>query len=253
MKTNRIYIAALFVIVMTTMAISNDLPSAEKIIAKYVQVAGDEKALSTIKNRLTKSTLEFANQGVTFDMTIRSENPNAFHLILSSEQFGTVEKYADDKIAWEYSVMKGPRLIEGSEKDDLLREARFDKWVKWKEIYAAAETTGEEEVDGVMCYRVKLQHKDGQYQILHFAKQSGLLAKVEARMNTDMGTISFDTLFSDYRNVDGLMLPFKSVVNVLNQRRIITVKEIEHNLDFSLQNTKKPDEVELLLAKSLTE
>ncbi|MBN1479348.1 hypothetical protein EH223_16135 [candidate division KSB1 bacterium] len=250
MKTTKINIL-LFVAMLTAASLfSGELPSAEDIIAKFVRIAGDEAALQNIKNRLTKSTFEIMNQGISFDMTIRSEMPSSFHMIMSSEQFGTIEKYLNGDLAWEYSAIKGPRLIEGTEKNDLLREARFDKWVNWQEFYDAAETLGEEMVGSDACYKVKLVQKDGQFQTLYFAQESGLLLKLEAKMNTDMGAVSFETMLSDYRQVDGLMLPFKTTVRVLNQTRIVTVNELKHNQDFSLKDIETPEEVKLLLAQS---
>ena len=107
---------------------------------------------------------------------------------------------------------------------------------------------GAENVEKTPCYKIKLTHKDGQFQTLYFAQDSGLLLKVQAQSQTEAGKFSFDTYLSDYRQVDGLMLPFKCVVNMMNQTRIITVNEISHNLDFSLKEIEISAEVKLLLA-----
>ena len=133
-KTIRILFAVLFVVCVLQ---AGDAPDAEKILARYVEATGGASAYDKVNNRVTKSTLEMPAQGISMEMTIYHSRPNSFYAVIESDLTGKIERGTNGEIAWERTVAMGPRILEGQEKVDLLRQATFDQLVRWKDIYEA--------------------------------------------------------------------------------------------------------------------
>jgi outer membrane lipoprotein-sorting protein len=239
-KTIRILFMMLFVVGLVQ---AGETPDAEQILARYVDATGGEAAYEKIGNRVTKSTLEMPAQGISMDMTIYHSRPNSFYALIESELTGKIERGTDGEIAWEKTVMMGPRILEGQEKEDLLRQATFDQLVRWKELYEKAEAVGTEEVNGRPCDKVVLTPKSGNPQTYSFDRESGLLTKVALNVESPMGVVPVVTYLEDYKSVEGLLMPFRSRMESLGTERVVTVKSVEHNVDLPADRFAVPPEV----------
>jgi hypothetical protein len=227
-KTLRILFA---VLVVVSLAQAGETMNAEKILARYVDATGGPDAYEKVSNRVTKSTLEMPAQGISMEMTIYHSRPSSFYALVESELTGKIERGTDGETAWEKTVMMGPRILEGQEREDLIRQATFDHLVRWKELYETAEAAGTEEVDGRPCDNVVLTPKGGKAQTYSFDRESGLLTKVSLTVESPMGMIPVVTYMEDYREVEGLLMPFRSRVESLGQERLLTVNSVEQNVE----------------------
>jgi outer membrane lipoprotein-sorting protein len=245
-KTIRILFAVLFVVCLVQ---AGDAPDAENILARYVDATGGVAAYEKVKNRVTKSTLGMPAQGISMDMTIYHSRPNSLYSVIESEVTGKIEQGTDGEIAWQKTVMMGPRILEGQERDDILRQATFDQLVRWKDLYEKAEAAGTDEVDGRPCDNVILTPKTGKPQTYSFDRESGLLTKVSLTVENPMGVIPVVTYLEDYRSVDGLLVPFHSRVEMLGQERSVTVKSVEHNVELPADRFHIPADVLALVEK----
>lgn len=240
LKSLRILFTVFFVVCLVQ---AGDAPDAEKILARYVDVTGGADAYEKVSNRVTKSTLEMPAQGISMDMTIYHSRPNSFYALIESELTGKIERGTDGETAWEKTVMMGPRILEGQEKEDLLRQATFDQLVRWRDLYEKAEAAGTEEVDGRPCDNVILTPKSGKPQTYTFDRESGLLIKVALTVESPMGVIPVVTYMEDYRSVEGLLMPFRSRVESLGQERFVKVNSVEHNVELPADRFDIPAEI----------
>lgn len=224
------------------------LPAAEEIMDHYVEVTGGKAAYDKIDNRISKAKLEFVGQGISLDVTAYAAKPDLNYTEARSEALGTIESGSNGEVAWEMSVMTGPRYMEGAEKDDRLRAAIFDWTAYWRKVYESVEIVGEESVDERVCYKIVGKPADGAPQTLYYDKESGLLAKVESTLHSSMGDIPISAQLSDYREVDGVRLPFSTRATVMGQDRVFTVESVEHNVEMPAERFAVPEEIQELLA-----
>ena len=83
-----------------------------------------------------------------------------------------------------------------------------------------------------------------------------LLAKFKAQQfvfhkdSTAMGDFDMIIYNEDYRAVDGVQYAHKSRVEIMGQKRLITIESIEHNVEMPKDRFKLPDEIKALVAKS---
>jgi hypothetical protein len=222
-------------------------PSPEAILARYVEAVGGREACARVTNRLSKGTLEIPNQGITLELTVSQARPNRILVISESEMVGRIARGTDGETAWEITGMTGPRILKGAEKAEMLREAALDRLVRWRDYYESAEPGESGEVEGHPCDSVILQPKTGESQSICFDRETGLPAKVIATVEGPMGKVPVESYPSDYRSVDGLLVPFRTRANVLGQQRLITVSSVEHNVELSPDLFDVPVEVRELL------
>jgi hypothetical protein len=143
--------------------------------------------------------------------------------------------------------MMGPQIKDGQEKIDFLREATLDKFVRWREVYGSAESAGVETVEGSEAYEVILTPTDSKPQSWFFDRASKLLVKVEITVENPMGVIPVETYLSDYRKIDGVLVPHVAKVVVMGQERVMTTESVEQNVDLPEDRFDLPDEIRALL------
>jgi hypothetical protein len=226
------------------------LPDVEAVLDGYVEATGGREAYDKIHNRVTRGELEIVGQGIVMNLTIYLAKPNKNYTVVESEALGTIEKGTDGEVVWEKSAMLGPQVKDGQEKIDFLRETRLDRWTYWRDQYDEVALEGIETIDERPCYKVVATPGDGKPQMLFFDQASNLLVKIELVVENPMGTIPVASYLSDYREVDGALLPFKSKVVVMGQERVMTTKSIEQNVDLPADRFEIPAEIRALLKTS---
>lgn len=233
---------------------TDEAPSGESIMDKYVEATGGKAAYEKIKNRVMEMTLEIPAAGLKGKMTVYSARPNLTYAVTDLGQMGKSERGADGKVAWETSQMMGPRVMDGDEAAITLREGNFDIDVNWRKYYNEVKCTGEESVNDTACYRVVLTPTEGPAETRFFDKATGLIAKSEMTLKTQMGEMPVESFASEYREVDGIKMPHKirQVVGKL-QEVTIQVESVKHNQDIPEEKFKLPEDIRQLVEKQKAE
>jgi hypothetical protein len=224
-------LSAMIIVSVHGQAAAEKMPSGAEVLDRFVEASGGLNAYDAIKSRKSITSLDIPAQGMKFSVTIWSARPNRAYSVIESDMLGKIEKGVSGDVVWEKSIMTGPIIKEGSEREYALREAVFEKFVYWRDSYEKATLEGEETIAGVDCWKVILAPESGDPMTVFFEKESGLLKRVDTVAETEMGKIPVEAHLSDYREQDGIMLSFKTVVKVLGQERIFTTKSVEHNVE----------------------
>jgi hypothetical protein len=224
-----------------------ELPMAESILDGYVEATGGRDAYDSVRNRVSKGTVEMVAQGIKLDMTVYAARPNRIYVVAVSETVGKMESGVHNDVAWSNSTMQGPLIKEGQEAIDALRDATFDRLVQWRKNFKKMETLGIEPVEGRPAYKVHMIPTTGTEQTLWFDRDSRMLVKIESTIENQMGTIPVEAFLSDYRDVDGLRLPHLIRVNVLGQERLVTTNSVEHNVKMADDRFDLPADVQAIL------
>ena len=224
----------------------DDWPTAELIFDAFVQATGGKAAYAKLLNRVEKVTIEPVGSGMTFTMTGYYARPDKSYLLIEAAAIGKIEQGTNDGIAWESSSLGGTTIKEGAERDRLLRSGRFDQIVDWKALFAKAECVGAASIDGRPCHKVVLTPASGDPETRYYDKESGLVIKVEG---TIQGTAPYEMFLSDYREVDGILLPHDFSRVSMGQSTHFTRESTRHNVDLPADRFELPDEVKALLTE----
>ena len=212
----------------------------DELTAKIIEAHGGAENLKKIRSRVTVSTLDAVNQGVKGTTTTYAKLPNKS----ASE---TTMTALGKKIAsgWEFfDGEKGEQLYTFSPvqklSGKLLEDTRINSDVhlllNWKQLYKSIEIKGTEKVGDEECYAVELSPEKGTRVVELYSKKTFLL--VERRgvvaSSTSGQSLPFTTKFSDYRDVDGVKIPFKMISDNSSMGEIVSIVEsVKHNIEIA--------------------
>ena len=240
----------IIVLILGSMAISSALPAeptAESVMADYITAIGGREAFDGIRNRVVEASLTIEGAGITLSGTIVSAKPNLGYTLFRSDAIGTIEKGTDGDLVWEKNTMSGPQIVEGAMREFTLREGTMDKLVYWQQVYSSAELGESMEVEGRDCHKVVLKAESGAPVILYIDKETHLALRQDITVESAMGTVPVESILGDYREVDGLLLPFKVSVGNLGQKRVIITTSVKHNVDLPADRFAVPADVMALV------
>ena len=202
---------ALLVSAASALAAADDLPKAETILDKYIEVTGGKAAYAKIHNEVSTGTMEFAAMGLKGELVSYSAEPDKRLAEFTLPGVGKLLDGANGEVAWATSAMQGPRIKEGDERAEALVESQFNADAHWRDVFKSAETVAIEAVDGKDCYKVVVTPKAGNPITRWYDKQSNLLVKSSMIAKSPMGEIEAVSTFSDYRKEGDLLVPHKVV------------------------------------------
>lgn len=206
-----------------------NLPDAAEILDRYIEVTGGREAYEKVKSRITRGRLEIPAMGIKGTIEIIAAAPNRFRAKAVTEGIGEQLRGTNGKVAWELSDMMGPRLIEGKEKAMFDRSSLFNSDLHWRKLYKKVRTLGIEDVGGTPCYKLELVSEDDEVMTAYYAKDSGLMMRGLLTVPGPMGEVEVEVLVSDYRDVDGVKLPFKTIQRVAGMEQIMVIDSVETN------------------------
>ena len=228
---------------------ADELPSADTILDHYLEVTGGREAYAKHKSEIQAGTLEYPAQGVKAKITRYASEPDNYLASVEITGIGKVDTGVTDGIAWENSVVLGPRIKSGDEKAMAIREATFNGTLYWRKLYPKVENTGVEAVDGEDCYKILLTPKEGRPETMYFSRKSGLLVKASTVAATQMGDIPVEMVYSAYKESGGIRSPTVITQKAAGQEFTITIESVRVNDEIPAEKFALPAEIRAILDK----
>ena len=216
------------------------LPSADQIIDKYVQAIGGKAAIEKITSREMKGTFEIAAMGVSGPFESYSKAPNKNMISIDITGFGTVQRGYNGAVGWDSNPQTGLRELSGGELAQMKLGSDFYRDVKLKQLFPKMTVKGVEKVGGRDAYMVEATSADGITEKMYFDTQSGLLVRTDTEADTPEGKMSVTVLASDYREVDGVKLPFTIEQKTPTIEFTIKLSSIKHEVAIDDAKFNKP-------------
>ncbi len=237
----------------TSLCFAGDLPSSEEIIAKMIEGEGGAAAKRKIKNSVIKMTIDFGMGGMTGKGLVHTARPGNQHTGIEIQGLGTMEEGVTDGVAWGFVMMTGPQIKEGGERSMALLGADLDGLLNWKSHFKKIECVSKETLDGKEYFKVEMTPHEGSVMTTYLEATTYLAYRSDLKLSTPMGEFDMIIYSEDYRPVDGLQYAHKSRIEVMGQKRVITIESIEHNVDMPKDRFKLPEEIKALVAKNKEE
>jgi hypothetical protein len=228
---------------------ADDLPKAETILDKYVEVTGGKAAYQKLHTEITKGTMEMTAMGLKGTVTSYRAEPDKSYTEIELGAVGKMREGSDGKVFWSLSSMMGPHVKEGPEKAQAVIMGKMNAELNWRDLFTKAETTGVDTVDGKECYKVVLTPAEGAPVTECYDKQSNLMVKVTMTAQGPMGELAMDMFASDYRKEGDILMPHKMKQSVAGQQMTFTVDTVTLNPDIPKDKFDLPDEIKALVNK----
>jgi carboxyl-terminal processing protease len=198
-----------------TVSTGEKSPSPKEVIEKYIAAIGGDKALLNVTSRVSVGTVEITAMGLTGKAELFEQAPNQSALILSIEGLGSMRDTSDGKSRWLQDPLRGVMRFPSSlplETDEFYSELGL------KRLAPLLRFEGHDMVGDRDALVLMRTYKGAGSDKLFFDAATGLLLR---RNNS---------YYEDYRDVDGVKLPFVSREESPYGLVVLRMTEIKHNV-----------------------
>jgi len=223
------------------------LITVDDLLAKMIEAYGGEANLRKHSSSITKVDVDFENQGVLGEGVISARAPNLtagdVHLMALNKQIGTVVSYFHGNSGGETLSFGPDEIYSGKRLEDIRTGSDFYDVLNWKRNYNSISVKRMAKIGDDDVYVVQRQSEKGTPITDYVSAKSFLVLKRDSVISSETAAIELPQteMFSDYRSVDGVMIPFKMVSNnVANGDVVLRIKEVKFDQPISDSVFKKP-------------
>lgn len=189
--------------------------TADEVIAKYVNAMGGKEQLSKINSLYTESKADIMGMESIQKTTILNGKGYKTEMEIMGSVITTC---VNETGGWAINPMAGSDAAEempaaqyNQAKDQLYIGAPF---TVWPEKGYKAELLGNEAIGSVNAIKVKLTAPDNTSAVYFFDPGTGYLVKSVSQGDMQGQMVENVATYSDYRQVDGYTLPYKTTINM---------------------------------------
>lgn len=225
---------------------SNINMTIDDLMAKTIQALGGETNMRKINSRMMEIKLDAVHQGVKGYGKIYQAMPNKTAskttITALGKKIGWVNDYFDGtKGGEEYSFSQNEEYT-GKRLEDAKVEKNFYTFLDWKSKYEKVEIVKMDKVGNEEAYVVSIKPKNASKFSVYVSTKTFLPLQKKSVVvsSTSSQRTPITEKYSDYKEVDGLMLPFKITSVNPGMGDIVTyVTKIKHNVKISKKKFQK--------------
>ncbi|MDQ3744870.1 MAG: S41 family peptidase [Acidobacteriota bacterium] len=190
-------------------------PRVRPLLEKFYGAIGGREAFARLSTRISKGTFEGTSAGLKLDGTIEilEKSPDKSVTLISVPGAGVMRRGFTGEYGYQQIPLMGFRRIEGAELDELKLTSDFNWMVDLERLYPKMTLKGTAESGGAQLQIVEAETAAGLPATLYFDAKTGLLVRRDR------------IYFEDYREVDGVRLPF----TVRDDFSVVHLTEVKHN------------------------
>jgi hypothetical protein len=232
----------LFVVAALIVAVVHQASAqtADEIVERALTAAGGRAAHAKLRSRRATGTIALGTPAGEMSGTVEmlNEAPNKSRALvqvdLSSLGAGklTIDQRFDGLSGYVLDSLNGNREITGSQLETMRGGSFPNPLLNYKQLGATITLAGKEKVGDREADVVIYEPTSGAPTRFFIDAQTHLVLKVVVKLEVpQMGVdVEQTTAFSDYRDVDGVKLPFQLQTSSSVQNFTITFTSVEHNV-----------------------
>ena len=223
------------------------LISTDDLLAKMITAYGGEENLRKHKTAITNVEVDMENQGVQAEGVIRAKAPNMqttnIRLTALGREIGTNTSYFNGTGGGQTPSFASEEIFSGKRLTDVKIESDFYGVLNWKKNFKTITVKRIAKVGDEEAYVVEKVPDNGHPITDYISTKSYLLLRRDSVIASETSNIELPQTetFSDYRKIDGVMIPFKQVSNNLVYGDIVTrVRDVKFDVDIPDAVFSKP-------------
>ncbi len=207
--------------------------TAEELENKVVEALGGEAALKSHASQVIKVSVLMETQGINGTGTITAKAPN-----LASEQFDffalkkrifSNREWTNGKASGDESSLLPTEPRTGKALANALIAAEFNEPLHWKMLYKTVVIKGEDKVGDEKVYVIVKTPANGDPITDYISMKTFFIIKRDTISGDGATATPLTETFSDYRNLEGVFVPFRTVRKSPATEAIVTVEKVEWN------------------------
>jgi photosynthetic reaction center cytochrome c subunit len=212
-------------------------PKPEQLLDKYVQASGGAAAIDKVTSRVMKGKIEFGSVSATID--VYTKDPD-MRVSFSHMPEGDSITAFDGHAGWMGAPGRPAREMHGGDIDGASIDADLHLATHLKQMFSELKVRGTEKIGDHDAYLVVGQ-REGKTPIrLYFDEQSGLLVRMVRFGETALGRLPTQIDYADYRDTDGVKIPYRWTLARPSGRFTIQISEVKQNVPVDDAKFAKP-------------
>jgi photosynthetic reaction center cytochrome c subunit len=216
---------------------STNLPTARQLIDNYVQALGGSLAIQKITSRVETAVSDFRGQSIPVD--VFSQSPGKQAIVRHLPEGESVTAF-DGRVGW--FAMPGHATRDMDDAD--LAAAQMDADLHFPlhihQMFPELRVGYPEKIEGREA-DLLIAKRQGQPPVeLYFDRQSSLLVRLVRYAESPLGRNPCRIDYADYRDVDGVQVPFRLTVSQPGSTSTTQVKQVQQNVPIDEARFAKP-------------
>ncbi len=198
---------------------------------------GGTEAIHKVNTRVQKSSIIVSGNESPIEVIAKAPNQR-----ISLTHMGNGESITafDGTTGWLGNTGRPAREMSPAESWAAGLDAELYLPLRMKEIFTQVRRGRPEEINGVICETLIASAQGRPPVRLYFDKDSGLLVRMVRYADTPVGRNPTQIDYADYREVDGVRIPFRWTLSRPNGRFTIQIAETKVNVPVSGDRFAKP-------------
>jgi len=220
-----------------TTPVAGAAPTADDVIQKYITAMGGADAIRKITSRAAKGMILVGGSQTPIEVLTKAPNKR---VTISHTAQGDSFTAFDGTAGWMGNTGRPAREMTPTESGASSLDAEFAIALRLKEIFPQIRRARPEQIDGVMCDQL-IGTGPGRLPVrLYFDRSSGLLVRLVRYAETPVGRNPTQIDYADYRDADGVKIPFRWTLARVNGRFTIQIAEVRSNVPIDDTKFAKP-------------
>jgi hypothetical protein len=202
--------------------------SLDEILKSHFEAINQEKLLKA-KTLVAKG--KALQMGVELPFTQIQKRPAKTYLEIEIQDMKLIQAF-DGETGWTIEPWTGssdPRDMGGQELKNIRQQANMDgDLYDWKNKGYELELVGKEELEGSEVFNLKLSKNEGDIYNYYIDAEAFVILKLKSRVNVEGNMIETETILSNYKPVEGIILPHTSEMKFNGQTMMqLVIEKIE--------------------------
>jgi outer membrane lipoprotein-sorting protein len=184
--------------------------TADEIIAKHEKAMGGKDKIKAVQTERVTGKMVMG-QGMEAPFTMEMARPNKMRMEFTLQGMTGVQAF-DGKNGWSVMPFMGktdPEAAPEEEAKKMQEQASMDGLLMdYKDFGRTVEMVGKEDLEGTPVYKLKVTQKSGDVAYLYIDAEQYMLLKQTGKTKVRGQEIESETVFSNFKTVDGLIFPY---------------------------------------------
>jgi photosynthetic reaction center cytochrome c subunit len=215
-----------------------ELPAANAVLDKYVQAVGGADAIAKIGSHVQKGKLSgFGPEPVPVDVTAKGADKR---ITIVHGQRGDNATAVNGPAGWLGNPGRPPRAMSAAENEAARQDAALLFPSDPRKLFKDFQAASSEPIEGKDAVKLIAKNEGKPDTELWFDAQTGLVVRLKRYAETPLGRNPTQIDYADYRDADGVKIPFRWTVSRPSGRFTIQLDESQQNQPVDDKAFEKP-------------
>jgi zinc protease len=218
--------------------------AAEAIFARYAEALGGQEVADRVESYLLKGHFEVTGRPVKLPVEIYVKKPDKSLMVVEIPGVGSIRRGRSGGQAWFQTPFPARARGEGDSPNELAeveRDHDLYKAGRIRELYREVRLDGKARLKGRDVYVVEGRPAEGPAEKMLFDTETGLLLRWDVvRRAPGQPNVFARVYLEDYREVDGLKVPFTVRYYFEPRELVLRLDEVRHGVALDDSLFEKP-------------